>query len=77
MNPIVQWFLKRKVVKMLDGVRERLSGIKTYLVTVGAIVTAFAAWIGGDLTTEKLVALVFAAVTAMTMRAGIKKSEPK
>jgi hypothetical protein len=53
-----------------------LAGRKTYVVAVVGLITAVAAWSTGDMLTADMVEAIFAAVAAMTMRAGIAKSGP-
>lgn len=49
----------------------KLSGFKTYVVGVAAILTAVGAWMGGALDIKGMVEAVWAAVMAMTIRHGI------
>lgn len=55
---------------------EKLKGFKTYIVAAAAILTAVGAWLGGEMALGSMVEAIFAAVTAMTIRAGIAKSGP-
>lgn len=48
-----------------------LSGWKTYIVGVGAIITAIGGYASGVITLPELVAAVFAAVGTMTVRHAI------
>lgn len=61
---------------MIEKLRNILSGGKTYLVCIGAIVTALVAFANGGIDVIGLGQAIFAAVVAMTMRAGIAKSGP-
>lgn len=49
----------------------KLSGYKTYITAALAILTAWLAYLTGDIEAKEAVAATFAAVTAMTMRHGI------
>lgn len=49
----------------------KLSGYKTYITAALAILTAWLAYLTGDIEAREAVAATFAAVTAMTMRHGI------
>ena len=51
-----------------------LKGYKTYLVAAAAIVGAVAGFATGELSLTEGIGAIVAAVTAMTMRAGIEKS---
>ena len=53
-----------------------LRGKKTYVVAAAAILTAFSAYLSDKIDIQALVAALFAAIAAMTMRAGVKKAEP-
>ena len=55
--------------------RAFLSGKKTYLVSVGAIIAALVAWSQGTIETAQLVEAIIGAVLAMTIRAGVAKAE--
>lgn len=48
-----------------------LSGWKTYIVAVGAIITAIGGYASGAITLPELVAAIFAAVGTMTVRHAI------
>ncbi len=50
-----------------------LQGYKTYIVAAGAILTALGAYLNGSISLSDLVSAIFAALTAMTLRAGIAK----
>ena len=58
---------------ILTSIREKISGYKTYIVAVIAIVTAVLAWATGDLSLTELVVAAFAAVQTMFIRAGVAK----
>ena len=51
-----------------------LNGKKTYLVCIGAVITALIAYIEGNIEMSGLVTAIFGAIGAMSMRAGITKS---
>jgi len=51
-----------------------LKGYKTYVLAAIGLITAVAAWLIGDLATPDMIEAVFAALAAMTLRAGIAKS---
>jgi hypothetical protein len=51
-----------------------LQGFKTYIVSAGAILTAVGAYLHGSISLTDLVSSIFAASTAMTLRAGIAKA---
>jgi hypothetical protein len=53
-----------------------LQGKKTYLIALGAIVTAVTMFTQGDATMGQAIAAIFAAITSMSMRAGIEKNGP-
>lgn len=58
---------------MLDGVKKRLKGIKTYIVAVAAILTAVGSWLQplDGISTQQLVTAIFAAIALMTTRDAI------
>lgn len=62
---------------MLEKLKDLLSGKKTYLIGLGAILTALVAYSSGDLSIVQLVQSIVAAVMAMTIRAGVTKSNPE
>ena len=47
-------------------------GYKTYMVAISAMLTAVAAFIGGDMALGQFVEAMFAGVMAMTLRKGMK-----
>jgi hypothetical protein len=55
---------------------ELLSGMKTYLVAIVAIVGALIGYVDHQLTLIQLLQAIWAAITAMTIRAAVKKSGP-
>lgn len=60
----------------LREARAFLSGKKTYLIALGAIVAAVAAWAQGTLDNTQAVEAIVAALLALTMRAGVEKTAP-
>ena len=62
---------------ILTRIREGISGYKTYIVAVIAVVAAVLAWATGDLTLTELAVAVFAAVQTMFIRAGVAKIPAK
>ena len=54
-----------------------LAGKKTYIVAIGAIITAIGAYANGALDLSGLVAAIFAALAAMTLKAGQSRIEDK
>lgn len=48
-----------------------LSGWKTYIVSVGAIITAIGSYLNGAIDLSQLVEAIFLAIGAMTIRNGI------
>lgn len=65
------------VKEMLDKVKEKISGYKTYIIAGAGILAAVGAWAGGAITTEDAVKTIWAAIIAMTTRAAIQKTEDK
>lgn len=49
----------------------KLSGYKTYIISVGAIITAIGSYFSGSLDLKGMIEAIWAAVTAMTIRHGI------
>ena len=74
---VASYFAKREAIKMLDSIKNKMSGSKTYIVAGAAILGAFAAWLQGAIGTEDLIKSTVAAVLAMTTRAAIAKTEAK
>ena len=68
---IVLWAIQRKVGPMLDSVREKLAGKKTYIVGIGSIIALFVAWVNGTVPTPDLMEGAITALLGMTLRAGI------
>ena len=64
-------------MNVLTSIREKISGYKTYIVAVIAIVTAVLAWSGDTITLTGLVGAIFAAVQTMFIRAGVAKIPAK
>jgi len=52
-----------------------LEGKKTYLLGVVGVVWAIAGWLLGNLEPQSAMEVAWAALTAMAVRAGIKKAE--
>jgi hypothetical protein len=61
---------------MFAKIKTAISGWKTYIVAGVAIVTAVVTWSQDGISTIQLVEAVFAAITAMTIKAAIVKSGP-
>ena len=59
---------------MIEKIRNILSGGKTYLVCLSAILVAVIAFINGELEVGQLITAIYAAITGMTLRAGIAKN---
>ena len=51
-----------------------LSGKKTYLIALAAVVTAVTMFAQGDATMGQMISAIFVAVGGMTMRAGVEKN---
>lgn len=60
---------------MLEGLRNKLSGSKTYIVAAAGILGAVGAWVSGAIQPEEAVKIIWAAILTMTTRAAIQKSE--
>ena len=63
--------LKEK--KMLDNLRKKISGKKTYLVAVVGMLGAVLAWVNGSVETTEMVNTVIGCILSMTIRSGIAK----
>jgi len=75
---LIYWKLKKELDKkeakvMLESIREKLSGKKTYLVAIIGILGAVSAWVSGSIDTTKLIELTIEAILAATIRAGVAK----
>lgn len=71
-----KWKAKRILKEnnqMLENLREKLAGKKTYIVAAAGIIGAVAAWVSGTLPPDKAIEMIWAAVMGMTMRAGVAK----
>ncbi|MCK5602407.1 hypothetical protein KAR91_11070 [Candidatus Pacearchaeota archaeon] len=55
------------------NIREMLSGKKTYMIAIAAILGVVMAWGSGDMTAVEAIQSGVGAMLAMTMRAGIAK----
>ncbi|TSA40161.1 hypothetical protein D4Q85_00250 [bacterium] len=64
-------------METLTNIKAAVAGWKTYIVAGAAIITALVAWSGDTITLQQLIEAIFAAVAAMTIRAGVAKSGPK
>jgi hypothetical protein len=73
---IISIVLKTQGAKM-QAIQDFLSGKKTYLVGITAIIGAAVAWSQGQITPMEAIQAIIAAVGAMTLRAGISKSGPQ
>jgi hypothetical protein len=60
----------------LTKLQDALSGVKTYLVALAAIIAAVVGYADHQLTLIQLLQAIWAAITAMTIRAAVKKSGP-
>ncbi len=58
---------------MLKNIQRKLSGKKTFLVALVAILTGLVGWIDNSISTPQFIDLVIEGVLAMTIRAGIAK----
>ncbi len=54
-----------------------LQGKKTYFIAFGAILTAVGAYLGGSVSLTELVSTVYAALGAMTLKAGQNRIQDK
>lgn len=61
----MEWFIKTV---------EWLKGKKTYFLSFGAMLTAIGIYLSGDITLMEMVEAIWAAILAMTIRAGVSKS---
>ena len=68
-----RWEQKEKT--MLDNIRQKLSGVKTYVVGGAAILGSLAAWLNGTMDLQTFVQATITSVLAMTVRAGVQKAE--
>ena len=59
--------------KLLKKIKDFISGYKTYIVCVTAIVGALVAWSEGAISTFELYQAILAAIAGITLRAGMKK----
>lgn len=57
--------------------KDYLKGKKTYVTAFLAILTAVGSYVLGEIALQDLIEAVFAALTAMTIRAAIAKSTPE
>ena len=60
---------------MFSGIKEKVSGYKTYAVAAIAILSAIVAWIGNQISTWNALQTVLAAIATCTMRAAVQKSQ--
>jgi len=83
MNFIKKWVLgmiinnivNRKGVKqMFEKIKAALSGQKTYIVALSAIIGVLIAWVNGTLTDVEAVKAIIEAILAITIRAGVSKT---
>lgn len=70
---LVTWAAKKEIIKMLDGIREKVAGKKTYLVAASTIVGTIAGWASGSIQTADAVQLIIGAILALTVKAGIER----
>ena len=62
---------------MLENIREKLRGKKTYVVGIGSIIGLVVAWTQGAVTTPDFIQGVITAVLGMTIRAGVTSEAGK
>ena len=61
---------------MIEKIRKLLEGRKTYLVAIGAIITALIGLVNG-VSLSDTIQIIITAILGMTIRAGITTSESK
>ena len=81
----IRKFIRRKLLGIIAGkiekepfmqaIKDWISGYKTYILMVTAIIGAIVAWSSGDLTLIQMIEAIIAALGGITLRAGIKKVE--
>lgn len=59
---------------MIEQIRQKLSGYKTYIAGAAGIIGAVSAWVNGAIPPEKAIEVIWEALTVMFLRAGIKKA---
>ena len=59
----------------MGNIKTFLEGKKTYILALGAIVTALGAYASGSIDTVTLIQSIWAALTGITLRAGVAKAE--
>lgn len=62
-------------MEIINNIKDKLSGLKTYLVGLGAIITAVLAFEAGTVDIVTTVQSIFAAIMAMTIRAGVETNK--
>ncbi len=55
----------------MGAILSKISGWKTYVIGIAAVLTAIGAWMGGTLDAKSAVEAIWAAIMAMTIRHGI------
>lgn len=65
---------EKENAKMVENIKEMLSGKKTYLVALSGIIGAILAFSNGQIDATKAIELIIEAILACTVRAGITKS---
>lgn len=60
--------------KILEDVKNKVSGWKTIITAVAALLTAIAAWAAGELSNMQLAVAAFAALEVIFIRLGINKA---
>lgn len=60
----------------MQKIKDILKGKKTYLAAVAMVLTAVAAWSGGDIEGQVLVQRLIEAVGLVGLRAGVEKAKP-
>ena len=58
---------------MFSGIKEKVSGYKTYAVAAIAILSAIVAWSGNQISTWNALQTILAACATVTMRAAVAK----
>lgn len=60
---------------MLENIKEKLKGSKTYLACLAGIIGAIVAWQNGAITTDKMIEIIWEAIVACFLRAGVAKAQ--
>ena len=79
MNKIELWVLENFILKiggvskMIENIKNALSGKKTYLVALVTIIGGVITWVSGSINTADLIQLIVTAILGCTVRAGVSK----